>query len=327
VISIFAPDGIGEITPDTDLPGALIAAVHLDPAGPLADGDILVVTSKILSKAEGRAAPEEARDEAIAAETVRTVARRGPTRIVRNRAGLVLAAAGVDRSNVVPGPILLLPEDPDGSAARLRAEVQRRTGLRLGVVISDTAGRPWREGQTDQAIGSAGVRVIRRYAGELDEYGNRLEVTATALADELAAAAELAKGKLGGRPLAVVRGLGELVGDTADRAEDLVRPAEADLFRFGSRESVLAAVLAVTSRQSAYERLVSLDGTERTEAVLDLVGADGTVAELLRAILDADLAETMAVSIPGGTPPEPPWALFNPGGTPPKPPGGLSRSR
>ena len=299
MISIFAPDAIGEITTGTDLAGALIAAVQHDPAGPLADGDVLVVTSKILSKAEGRTAPEDARDEVIEAETVRTVAHRGPTRIVRTRTGLVLAAAGVDRSNVAAGTILLLPEDPDRSATRLRAELQRRTGRRLGVVISDTAGRPWREGQIDHAIGSAGVKVIRRYAGEVDGYGNRLEVTATALVDELAAAADLAKGKLGGRPLAVIRGLGDLVDDSAGPAADLVRPAETDMFRLGSREAVLAAVLAVTRHQAAYERLVRLEGTERSDAVLDLVEADGPAAELLRALLDVDLTETV-----GAQPPE-----------------------
>jgi coenzyme F420-0:L-glutamate ligase/coenzyme F420-1:gamma-L-glutamate ligase len=306
VISIFAPDGVGEITRETDLAGALIAAVQHDPAGPLADGDILVVTSKVISKAEGRTAPEQARDEAIAAETVHTVARRGPTRIVRNRTGLVLAAAGVDRSNVASGTILLLPEDPDGSATRLRSELQHRTGRRLGVVISDTAGRPWREGQTDQAVGSAGVQVLRRYAGELDGYGNRLEVTATALADELAAAGDLAKGKLDGRPLAVVRGLDRLVGDAAGGAADLVRRSEADMFGYGSREAVLAAVLTATGQQAAYERFVSLDGTDRTDAVLDLLGAHGGVADLLRAVLEVDLANPEAVSTPGGTPPEPP---------------------
>ncbi len=298
MISIFAPSGIGEITPESDLPGVLIAAVQRDPAGPLADGDILVVTSKIASKAENRAAPEDARDEVIAAETARTVARRGPTRIVRTRTGLVLAAAGVDRSNVAAGTILRLPEDADATAARLRAELQRCTGRRLGVVISDTAGRPWREGQTDHAIGSAGVRVIRRYAGELDGYGNRLEVTATAFPDELAAAADLAKGKLRGRPLAVVRGLGDLVGDPAGSAADLVRPVQADLFCYGSRESVLAAVLAVTGHWAAYERLVLLDGGERTEAVIEEIGADGPVAEMLRALLDVDLARTVALSRP-----------------------------
>ena len=290
MISIFAPDGIGEVTADIDLPGVLLAAVQGDPAGPLADGDILVVTSKILSKAEGRAAPEEARDQVITAETLRTVACRGSTRIVRTRTGLVLAAAGVDRSNVALGTILLLPEDPDASAARLRDELQRRTGRRLGVVISDTAGRPWREGQTDQAVGAAGVRVIRRYAGEQDPYGNRLEVTAVALADELAAAADLAKGKLGGCPLAVVRGLGDLVDGPAGGAAQLVRSAEADLFPFGSRESVLAAVLAATGQQAAYERMVALDGTERADAVLDLLGADGPTGDLLRTLLEVDLA-------------------------------------
>jgi coenzyme F420-0:L-glutamate ligase / coenzyme F420-1:gamma-L-glutamate ligase len=298
VITILAPAGIGEVTAETDLPQVLIDAVQHDPAGPLADGDILVVTSKILSKAEGRTAPEEARDQVIDAETRRTVARHGPTRIVRTRTGLVLAAAGVDRSNVAVGTILLLPEDPDGSAARLRAELQRRSGLRLGVVISDTAGRAWREGQTDHAIGAAGVQVFRRYAGELDGYGNRLEVTATALADELAAAADLAKAKLDGRPLAVVRGLGDLVGDQAGSAADLVRPTETDLFGYGSRESVLAAVLAVTGHQAAYERLVQLDGTERVEKVIDLIGADGAVAELLRALLELDLARTGVISRP-----------------------------
>ncbi len=115
--------------------------------------------------------------------------------------------------------------------------------------------------------------MIRRYAGERDAYGNRLEVTATGLADELAAAADLAKGKLGGRPLAVIRGLGDLVDDSAGAAADLVRPAETDMFGFGSREAVLAAVLAVTGHQAAYERLVGLDGTERSDAVLDLVGS------------------------------------------------------
>ncbi|HWJ52271.1 MAG TPA: coenzyme F420-0:L-glutamate ligase [Propionibacteriaceae bacterium] len=299
MISIFAPDGIGEVAPGTDLPGVLVAAVRHDPAGPLADGDILVVTSKIISKVEGRIAPEDARQDVISAEAVRTVASRGTTRIVRTRTGLVLAAAGVDRSNVAAGAILLLPEDPDRSATRLRAELQRLTGKRLGVVISDTAGRPWREGQTDQAIGAAGVRVIRRYAGELDAYGNRLEVTATGLADELAAAADLVKGKLGGRPLAVIRGLGDLVDDSAGAAAELVRPGETDMFGFGSREAVLAAVLAVTGHQAAYERLVRLDGTERSAAVLDLVGADGEVAELLRALLDVDLTETA-----GAQPPE-----------------------
>ncbi len=242
MIHIFAPAAIGEIDPSTDLAGTLADAVAEDPAGPLAEGDILVVTSKILSKAEGRTAPEQDRDEVIAAETRRTVARRGPTRIVRTGTGLVLAAAGVDRSNVAAGTILLLPEDPDASATRLRAELQRRTGLRLGVVISDTAGRPWREGQTDQAIGAAGVRVVRRYAGERDVYGNLLEVTATSLADELAAAADLVKGKLVGIPVAVVRGLPFDPPEDDAGTRPLVRLGPGDLFPYGSRDLVATRV-------------------------------------------------------------------------------------
>jgi coenzyme F420-0:L-glutamate ligase / coenzyme F420-1:gamma-L-glutamate ligase len=290
VIVLFAPAGIGEIDPRTDLAAVLAAAVADDRSGPLTDGDILVVTSKIVSKNEGRTAPAAERDQVISAEAVGTVARRGPTRIVRTGTGLVLAAAGVDNSNVAPGTVLRLPEDPDASAARLRDALQHRTGLRLGIVVSDTAGRPWRVGQTDHAIGAAGVRPLEAYAGRMDPYGNRLEVTAMALADELAGAADLAKGKLAGRPLAVIRGLGHLVGDTPDGARALVRPAAADMFGYGSRESVLAAALAAAGRLDAYERLVALDGADRVRETLAVVAAEGPAAALLAAMLEADLA-------------------------------------
>jgi coenzyme F420-0:L-glutamate ligase/coenzyme F420-1:gamma-L-glutamate ligase len=298
VITVFAPAGIGEVGPETDLTAVLLAAVAEDPAGPLADGDIVVVTSKIVSKAEGRTAPAAEREQVISAESVRTVARRGATRIVRTPIGLVLAAAGVDNSNVAPGTVLRLPADPDASAARLRDELQRRTGVRLGVVVSDTAGRPWREGQTDQAIGAAGVRPIEAYAGRTDPYGNELAVTAVALADELAAAADLAKGKLAGRPVAVVRGLGHLLADSADGAHALVRPAPGDMFAFGSRESVLAAALASVGRLDAYERLVALDGADRVRETLAVVGADGAAATMLAAMLEVDLAAAPVHSQP-----------------------------
>ena len=297
VISIFAPAGIGEVDPQTDLAAVLAAAVAQDPAGPLADGDILVVTSKILSKAEGRTAPAAEREQVITAESVQTVARRGPTRIVRTRTGLVLAAAGVDNSNVAAGTVLRLPEDPDASAARLRDALQRRTGVRVGVVVSDTAGRPWRVGQTDQAIGAAGVRLIEAYAGRRDAYGNELVVTAMALADELAAAADLVKGKLAGRPLAVVRGLGHLLErHRRVGARALVRPDPADLFGYGSREAVVAAALAAAGRLDAYERVVALDGPDRVREVLAVVGAEGPAAALLRAMLEADLAAAPVLS-------------------------------
>jgi coenzyme F420-0:L-glutamate ligase / coenzyme F420-1:gamma-L-glutamate ligase len=296
VIRIFAPAGIGEIVPQTDLAAMLTDAAAEDPDGPLAEGDILVVTSKIISKVEGRTAPATEREEIITAETVRTVARRGPTRIVRTRAGLVLAAAGVDSSNVASGTVLRLPENADGSATGLRDALQRRTGVGLGVVISDTAGRPWRVGQTDHAIGAAGVRPIEAYAGRRDSYGNQLEVTAMALADELAAAADLAKGKLAGRPLAVIRGLGHLVDGSSEGARALVRPAAGDMFGYGSRESVLAAALAAAGRLDAYERLVGLDGADRIRETLAVVGAEGPAAALLTAMLQVDLATEPVLS-------------------------------
>jgi len=298
VISIFAPAGIGEVTPGTDLADAIIGAVAADPAGPLQSGDIVVVTSKVISKAEGRYAPAEDRELAIAAETVRTVARRGDTRIVRTRHGLTLAAAGVDNSNVAPAAILLLPVDPDASAARLRRELERHTGSRLGVLLSDTAGRAWRIGQTDHAIGASGIRVVERYLGRHDSYGNELQVTAVAIADELAAAADLVKAKLTNRPVAVVRGLvGVLAENSADsdsvaetRAAVLVRDPATDMFRYGSREAVLAAVLTATGQGERYEELLALGSAEVVgDAVIAGSGLAGGEADLVRRVLKAAL--------------------------------------
>ena len=198
VITIFGPGGIGEVTADVDLATAILAATDAHPLGPLRDGDIVVVTSKIISKAQGRIEPASRRTELITSETSRTVARRGETRIVRTHDGLTIAAAGIDTSNLSAESILLLPLDPDGSAAALRERLEIATNLRLGVIISDTAGRPWRIGQTDHAIGVSGVRVLEDYAGARDAYGNELQVTVIAVADELAAAADLVKGKLRG---------------------------------------------------------------------------------------------------------------------------------
>src|SRR4029453_12545191 len=172
MISIFAPDGIGEVIAGTDLAAAILAAVADDPCGPLQDGDIVIVTSKIISKAEGRLEPASRRAEVITSESRHTVARRGETRIVRTRGGLTVAAAGVDASNVSAESILLLPRDPDASAAALREQLVAATGLRLGLIISDTAGRPWRMGQTDHAIGVSGVQALQDYVGAKDAYDN-----------------------------------------------------------------------------------------------------------------------------------------------------------
>lgn len=239
-IVLFGVEGIGEVLPGTDL-GDLLAA-HLD--GLLADGDVVVVTSKIVSKAEGRHS-ELPRSEAIAAETVRVVARRGETTIAENRLGLVMAAAGVDASNVPAGRVLLLPADPDATAARLRDRLRADTGRNVAVLITDTAGRAWRNGQTDLAIGLAGLDPLESFEGRLDGHGNLLAVTAPAVADEIASAAELVAGKLGQRPVTVVRGLGPRVlpaGTRGPGARALLRPRGEDMFALGAREAVVAAL-------------------------------------------------------------------------------------
>ncbi|WP_199180925.1 coenzyme F420-0:L-glutamate ligase [Cryobacterium sp. M23] len=240
-LHVFVLEGIGEVEAGADL-----AALIADAAGSrLRDGDILAVTSKIVSKAEGRQVRAADREQAITDETVRVVATRtfpgGMTRIVENRQGLVMAAAGVDASNTPDGFVLLLPVDPDASARALCTALHERTSLRLGVLITDTVGRPWREGQTDIAIGAAGVTVLDDLRGTTDASGRRLDVTVAAVADEIAGAADLVKGKTSGNPVAVVRGLGRLVGelDEADArgATRLLRPSENDMFRLGSAEA------------------------------------------------------------------------------------------
>ena len=296
-IRIFAPAGIGEVVAGTDLATAIVTATAADSLGPLRDGDIVVVTSKIISKAEGRIQPASQRAELITSESRRTVARRGDTRIVRTHGGLTMAAAGVDASNVSAESILLLPHDPDASAAGLRAQLVAATGLGLGVIISDTAGRPWRMGQTDYAIGVSGVQVVQNYVGARDTYGNELQVTAMAVADELAAAADLVKGKLRGRPVAVVRGLGGLVSGTDSSARELLRDPGRDMFSFGSQEAVLAAALAATGQQDRYEELVALDGAERTSRLLAGARLGKDAEDLLRAIMSVDLTSTQGFEL------------------------------
>jgi coenzyme F420-0:L-glutamate ligase/coenzyme F420-1:gamma-L-glutamate ligase len=237
MLSVYAAAGIPEITSGADL-GTIIGDA-LD--GLLADGDILAVTSKIVSKAEGRIVRATDREQAITDETVRVVATRthpgGVTRIVENRLGMVAAAAGVDSSNTASGTVLLLPLDPDASALGLRRAIEERFGLRVGVVITDTLGRAWREGQTDAAIGASGVRLLDDLRGTTDSQGRRLDVTLPAVGDEIAAAADLVKGKSGQLPVAVVRGLSRLLDDAAPGARVLVRPAENDMFRLGTTEA------------------------------------------------------------------------------------------
>lgn len=238
MISLFAVDGIPEITPGCDLPSLLAAACVREGVLP---GDILAVTSKIVSKAEGRIVAAADREQAIADETVRVVATRehpgGVTRIVENRLGIVMAAAGVDASNTAEGTVLLLPLDPDASAAAIRSAVRAAVGGEVGVIITDTAGRAWREGQTDIAIGGSGVRLLNDLRGQPDAQGRRLDVTAPALGDELAAAADLVKGKTQSLPVAVIRGLPFLLDATAPGARILNRSSHDDLFSLGTAEA------------------------------------------------------------------------------------------
>jgi coenzyme F420-0:L-glutamate ligase/coenzyme F420-1:gamma-L-glutamate ligase len=260
-LEVWCVEGLPEFAAGDDI-GAAIAGA----APGLADADVLVVTSKAVSKAEGRLVPGT-RDDHLAAETTRVVAERGTTAIVETRHGFVLAAAGIDASNVPDGMVALLPADPDRSAARIRARIKEMLGVDVAVLVTDTMGRPWRAGLVDTAIGAAGIEVLSDLRGLDDPAGHRLEATVIAIADEVAAAADLVKGKLGGTPVAVVRGLG-FVGPIQDAgARPLIRPAAEDLFRTGSREAKLEVV--------ADSAVVEADE-------LDLSGAD--VAAVLRAV-------------------------------------------
>jgi coenzyme F420-0:L-glutamate ligase len=242
-LEIFPVLGIGELRPGDDL--AAVIAGHAQ----LEDGDVLVVTSKVVSKVEGRLLVlesddrderEAARQAAIDGETVRVVARRGELKIVQTRHGFVMASAGVDASNVARNEVALLPLDPDASAQLLREGLRERLGVEVGVLITDTMGRAWRDGLTDVAIGVAGVTAVTDPRGETDAFGNVLGVTQVAIADEIAAAGDLVKGKLAGIPVAVVRGLapdGKLPDD-GQGSRPLVRLASTDMFRLGTDEAI-----------------------------------------------------------------------------------------
>jgi coenzyme F420-0:L-glutamate ligase len=211
----------------------------------LRDGDVVVLTSKVVSKAAGRVTTG-VRSETITAETARLVARRGNTVIAKTRHGIVLAAAGVDASNTRPGTVVLLPTDPDETARELRTSIDAVSGCNVAVVITDTAGRAWRVGQTDIAIGCAGLQPVADLRGTADGFGRRLDVTMPATADEVAAAGDLVKGKATGCPVAVLHGLAAAVlprGESGPGAAALIRDADGDLFGLGTREAGTAAVL------------------------------------------------------------------------------------
>lgn len=249
-VAVLAVGGIPEVREGDDL-GALIAAGLASSTITLQPGDVVVVSSKVASKAWGLVSDDPDKDAVVASQTVSVVAERSApgrfTRVVRCMAGPVMAAAGVDGSNTgTRGGWLLLPHDPDAVCEALHDALVARYGVPLGVLLSDTAGRPWRLGQSDFALGAHGVRVFDDLRGAHDADGRELTVTTRAVADELAAAADLVKGKTGGVPVAVVRGVASLVlendGGSRLRGRDLVRTGPGDWFGHGRVEAVRAAL-------------------------------------------------------------------------------------
>lgn len=232
-LSIRALAGIGEVRPGDDLAGLIAGA-----AGPdgLADGDVLVVTQKVVSKAEGKLVavdPDDPRGhrDVVEAETVRVLRRRGDLVISETRHGFVCANAGVDLSNVERGYAALLPDDSDRSARRIRDGLRARAGVEVAVIVSDTFGRPWRRGLTDVAIGCAGIGAIVDLRGTEDGSGRELHVTEVAVVDELAGAADLVLGKATGCPVAVIRGVDPSWLRRGEVHSELIRPPDEDLFR------------------------------------------------------------------------------------------------
>lgn len=231
----WSVEGIGEITPGVQLGEVIADACAGEPNGPLRDGDVLVVTQKVVSKAEGKLVPIDPDDPLshkvlVEQEAVRIVRRRGDLIITETKHGFICANSGIDLSNVERGQAALLPDDSDRSARRIRDIIAARLGVKVGVVVSDTFGRPWRRGLTDVAIGVAGIAAVHDLRGTPDALGRVMQVTEVCVADELASAAELVMGKSNGVPVAVIRGVDpSWLRDSS--IDEIVRPASEDLFR------------------------------------------------------------------------------------------------
>jgi coenzyme F420-0:L-glutamate ligase/coenzyme F420-1:gamma-L-glutamate ligase len=235
-LQIFGIEGIGEVTAGVDLAGLVADAAASNPETVLEDGDVVVVTQKVVSKAEDRLVPIDPDDPLshkplVERESVRVLRRRGDLIISETAQGFVCANAGIDLSNVERGYAALLPVDSDRSARRLRDGLRARAGVEVGVVVSDTFGRPWRRGVTDVAIGSAGIAAVLDLRGSTDALGRELMVTEVAIVDEIAAAADLVMGKSRGIPAAVVRGTDASWFRRGSVRDEIVRAPAEDLFR------------------------------------------------------------------------------------------------
>ena len=231
----WSVEGIGEIVPGQQLGDIIVEACSTEPNGPLRDNDVLIVTQKIVSKAEGRLVPIDADDPLshkvlVEQEAARIVRRRGDLIITETKHGFVCANSGIDLSNVERGYAALLPLDSDRSARRIRDIVRAKLGVTVGVIVSDTFGRPWRKGLTDVAIGVAGIAAVVDLRGTEDALGRMMQVTEVCVADELASTGELVMGKSNGVPVAVIRGAdSSWFRDSS--MDEIVRPPSEDLFR------------------------------------------------------------------------------------------------
>ncbi len=306
-LHILPVAGIPRIRPGDDLAEIIASAAPW-----LRDGDVLVVTSKIVSKAEGQLVDvpsdgpdrDAAREEILTEQTARPVARRGETRIVATHHGFVMAAAGIDASNVDPTQLVLLPKDPDASARALRAALADRYGLRVAVIISDTMGRPWRAGLTDVALGVAGIAPILDHRGQTDPYGNELQITQIAVVDELTAAAELVKGKCDEVPVAVIRGyLDEPPADDGPGAVAMIRDAASDLFSLGTAEARAVGMADAAFLPSAVPfGPEALDPALVTRVLARVPLADTTRTEVTEPGPDAPAHTAVVIRLTASTP-------------------------
>ena len=234
-LTAWGIEGIGEVVPGDQVGDIVVNACRAEPNGPLHDNDVVVVTQKIVSKAEGRLVEIDPEDplshkQLVEDEAVRIVRRRGDLIITETKHGFICANSGIDLSNVERGFAALLPLDSDRSARRIRDIIQAKLGVSIGVIVSDTFGRPWRKGLTDVAIGVAGIAAVVDLRGTQDALGRTMQVTEVCIADELASTAELVMGKSSGIPVAIVRGADPSWFRDASMSE-IVRPSQEDLFR------------------------------------------------------------------------------------------------